>query len=349
MQRIAGRKLTPKITLMLLLLFTDTATTNELPAVPVVSPGLAVRSDSARSRNGNGTVGLVLVRERDEPKVPYALTNFHVVYRKGAMRWQCPFVKHQTRPSASPLIFGETDNVKIGVRTRQAYYPSKDSVGTPAQFGMCFTRKKNRGPDAALIKLEPNIRWSNQILGCERLVITGVEDAREGMLVAKSGKRTGLTFGVIEEIKTTTSGYRNVKIRPLHQNDLRNGIYANRGATTVRHDSFNTKGSRDCDERAVSCGGDSGSIWFAWPGADAQTSNFGVIEVNAVALHHKGDGVKESIAASMSDLMEIYEDLVVPPLDRDLLTMRSETATRRYAGSIQDSKKWCEYRGLLER
>ncbi|CAN0425353.1 unnamed protein product, partial [Laminaria digitata] len=122
----------------------------------------------------NGSVGLII---EDDNENVFALTNFHVAW---SMALQQPLKCMVTKSIA------------------------RANTG-PKRIGMCLRRKRVRRQDAALIQLDPGEHFSNQILGCERLVITGIKKPVPGMLVAKSGRRTGLTFAIVMRSESTKS------------------------------------------------------------------------------------------------------------------------------------------------
>lgn len=248
---------------------------------------------------------------------PLALTNFHVAYRKALMGpVGCFFLRRQMNGDPSIRADAGTPG-EIGDTVRQLYYPNEG-------FWMCGTRRSRRGPDAALIQLHGDVAWNNEVLGCEKLVIGDVTSARPRMLVAKSGGRTGLTFGIVD-LKPGEQP-AEIPIRKLSEADLQTwrhlGVVASGGLAPTD--------ASDCTRDAVSCAGDSGAMWFAWP-TDEQAWQADRVSVKAVALHHQGNGDDVATGFSMTRLLQ-DTGLRVAPITHGTPSSPGTTHRDRYGG-----------------
>lgn len=102
------------------------------------------------------------------------------------------------------------------------------------------------------------------------------------MLLAKSGKRTGITFAMVDDV-IGPEGQRQVVIRMLTDDEY--NTFAERGVSPPTN--------RICDTDAH-CVGDSGSLWFRWPELQEWNSQAASLKVDGVAVHHLGFGGTEN-------------------------------------------------------
>lgn len=233
----------------------------------VLQPGSPVGSSVAP-----GTLALTIKRKDGSFQM---LSNFHIFNRKGLQsNFKRPFIR-----AFNLFKKGEHD----------IFYNGKEFIGKGARYfdlweKGCVYDGRLCQFDAAFAKFskEYEIRWTNQIKNCNRMIITSSADVKVGDFVAKFGKTTRLTIGVVADNQTYgNKGLKSdLKIVSLNDKEIErfNRLYVNSKLHIVRAPSLS----------APSDAGDSGSAWFLWPPEGEIVSNNKFIELNAVGLHHSG-------------------------------------------------------------
>jgi hypothetical protein len=252
------------------------------------------------------------------------LSNFHIFNRKGLQSSiKRPFIRFIN-------LFSDDEHT--------IFYNGTKIIGYGARYfdlweKGCVLDNKICRFDAAFANFDDIYRtsWTNQIKNCDKMVITSLSNAKVGDFVAKFGKTTQLTIGIVKQIEQTGNNKlkSEIRIENLKEADVKkfNSLYSNTDLH-IRHNlSLN----------APSETGDSGSAWFLWPSEQDIISKSDFIELKVVGLHHSG-ATGYSIATRIDFILRALNATIPSIID-----MPTNVKSSVYANSSYD--KWFSEKG----
>lgn len=255
---------------------------------------------SCASHSSTGTLGAI-VRDNDTWRAAI-LTNRHVVAENAQeVGMNVDLIMKRAKGGKLPAFCSEQtfkaweeDFNKTGKFKSPVFQAGFKGGTNPAARLVAFVGRCSGLSDAALCPLIDGVDYACDAVGSPYYLIPGAAAPQEGLLVMKSGKATGVTYGRIKQISGSTLLIDRIDpstpIWPVQ-------VYNSDGSQTAVLASSGL----------LSDHGDSGSVWVS-----ADPAYF---PLHAVGLLHKGHGSGISIANDINDIMAKLRFSFVPVLD----------------------------------